>query len=510
MKGRFLPAFASVVLIVLTGTISAALLANTPNSAVRSATVPARLVVTVTARPSATVTLPSVWGVWGGAGLPHRAESRQGNTLSPEVVVGVIVQEEGLNREVCFAGYDCLIRAVGTVSPTATQPPLLPSFTARPSSTITPPPTNTPRPTATHTPVPAATATSAPTPDAEPKCWGRISAGPLNVRAEPAGAVLGALPEGDTLTLEGRTASADGRLWYQIYWTPDQVGYVYAGLITLGEGAICTFDTAWGLWIGPGANRDELLRFGETLRAAGIQPAATIFGEPETANLLFDAGWIVIFRPWIGDCPDNTAPAEVSARIWWAAVEQAIVGVRFTWLSASNECGWPSAEYLRDWILELDARARAAGIKHLIPTVFNSGAPDLTWLPVLYPAYQIVKAHGGAFGLNQYPVPQALGMTDMPLGEINSWTAFTTYRYMKMVAALPVGLPIIVTEAARSGGEKSPIWDDVTAYVRIVDGSLHVVTIWYFGIPLHPWEQATIRGQGDRLAVAIIRGVTWD
>lgn len=372
------------------------------------------------------------------------------------------------------------------------------------------PPTNTPRPSAT--PAPTDTPTQG-APDATPTqeegiCTGRVTSGPLNVRDAPAGAVvLGQLTEGDPLRLLGRTASKDGRLWYQIWWEPGQVGYVYAGLITLDESAVCNFDTAWGPWVGPGAPRDELLRLGETLSAAGIQPAATVYGEPETANLLYDAGWIVIYRPWIGDCPDNTAPAEVSARVWWAAIQKAIVGVRFTWLSASNECGWPSPEYLRDWILELDTRAHAAGIKHLVPTVFNSGAPEFSWLPVIYPAYQQVQQHGGAFGLNQYPVPQALGMSDMALGEINAWSIYTTYRYMLMISKLPPGLPIIVTEAARSGGEKPPVWEDVAKYAGIVDGSVRVVTLWYLAMPLSPWQDATIRGQGDQAAAAIREGL---
>lgn len=484
MKGRFLPAFGVICLIILSWTITLTVLFVRWQDE---------------ADPGAsTATL-----VPRGAVLPGRDGAGDGYTNSSEILIGVVVRGPGGDSIDCIAGVaDCPVftSQQPTGTPTATpilSPTLLPvqpSFT--PSPTLTPPPTNTPKPD-----TPATV-----TPDAYPKCWGRVTAGPLNVRATPGGTpILGTAAEGDILGLESRTASADGRLWYQIYWTPDQIGYVYASLVAIGEGAHCDFGTAWGVWVGPGADRAELLRFGQTLRAAGIQPAATVYGEPETATQLYSDGWIVAYRPWVGDCPDTTIPPEVSARTWWAHIASAR-GVLWTYLSASNECGWPSMAYLRDWIIELDACAQAAGVDHLIPTVFSSGSPDLDWLPGLYPALERIRDHGGCFGLNQYPVPQALGMSDMALDDLNAWTSYTTYRYMRLVALLPPGLPICVTEAARSGGERPPDWDDITAYVQRVNGSLRFVTLWYDAMPIQPWPAATLRGQLDGLAAAIVRG----
>jgi len=104
-----------------------------------------------------------------------------------------------------------------------------------------------------------------------------------------------------------------------------------------------------GVWAGPGANRDELLRFGAQTKAAGVQPAATIYGEPYTAELLLANGWFVLLRAAaVADCPDFDIDPTVSAQRFTTSVLDA-VGVRAQAIVLANECGWPSAEWTRDW-----------------------------------------------------------------------------------------------------------------------------------------------------------------
>ncbi len=103
-------------------------------------------------------------------------------------------------------------------------------------TTPTAPPTNTPKPTL------AATATldaALPTVEAD-KCFGVVKEGPLRVREQPWGAVLGALDAGDTVALEAYTLDDTGGRWYRVYWYPGVPGYVWAGLVQVAPAAGCS------------------------------------------------------------------------------------------------------------------------------------------------------------------------------------------------------------------------------------------------------------------------------
>jgi len=262
-------------------------------------------------------------------------------------------------------------------------------------------------------------------------------------------------------------------------------------LLRFGEG------TAWGVWVGPGANRDELLQFGQTLSAAGIQPAATVYGEPDTANLLHDAGWVVAWRPFIGDCPSFAPPPDVSAVRWVARALEASQGVRYTWLSLSNECIFPYAQYQRDWLRAAIEAAQAAGVPRLVPHVEGTGGPELDWVPVLVEAFQ---GHAGidlCWGVNQYPYHDGMALDS---GSVEN--QYTTFRLELYQHLLPV--PVCVTEIARSWGEDVPVWSEYPGYVARMEGRLLWATFWYDAIPLGPWPNATLRGKLATLAAVLV------
>ena len=232
----------------------------------------------------------------------------------------------------------------------------------------------------TETPAPQTPATPVPTViPADPKCYGVVSEGPLRVRDAPWGAVIGAVQADDTLTLQAYTMDGDGGKWYQIYWLPGQDGYVYASLVKIKEDADCSrlapTNTAWGVWSGPGSSRDELINFGRALMSKGIVPAATVYGDGITASTLYDAGWVVAWRPFTGlNCPVFDSPPEQNARDWWRRTLDASQGVLFTWLVVCNEPVFPDVGYAARWIGETVRLAERDGVARVVPVVWSPGS----------------------------------------------------------------------------------------------------------------------------------------
>lgn len=138
----------------------------------------------------------------------------------------------------------------------------------------------------------------------------------------------------------------------------------------------------------------------------------------------------------------------------------------------------------------------------VIPNIFNSGAPDLSWFGILYPEHQRLRDIGGLFGYNSYPVREGMNLCSN-----DDYATWTTFRYERF--SLPWGLGIYVAEFARSWGEMEPDFNDVECYVKRVDGDFRVITKWYVATPLYPWEMATIRGKLNQLADVYIKALSF-
>ena len=387
--------------------------------------------------------------------------------------------------------------ALATAPPDETPTPT-PSATSTPTLTPTEPPfaTPTPEPITTPSATPTATATNTP----EHGCIGVVNTGALYVRDAPRGAALGFVYQGDMLYLYAQTTHTDGSLWYRIYWDENTFGYVYAGYVA----TTCTPPdetpeplTAWGVWVGPGAWKPELDTFAATMQAAERIPAAVVFGEPDAANYLYDRGWLVIARPFIGDCPYFVnMGAERSAVEWVDKALANLALVNYHWLSLSNECLFPSPEYERDWTAAAIRRAKERGVERLVPHVTGTGGPELDWVPTIMQAYEDVEGIEVCWGLNQYPFYDGVG-----LDVFSPQTQYTTYRLLLYEHLLPV--PVCVTEFARSWGEDPPVWSEYPAYIARMDGRLLWATAWYDANPLGPWPDATLRGKVGELARVI-------
>jgi len=385
---------------------------------------------------------------------------------------------------------DCPPGAPVTPEPSE-LPVIIPSITYTPDLTATPPPTNTPRPSPTPTLTPSATP-GMPTPTPEMKCWGTVTATRLNVRDKPNGTVLGQVAQGDTLALEGVRYGEDGSKWYLIYWLPDVTGFVAVQYVEVDQDAACghLIDRPMLGWtVVPGASRDALLLAGDLMMAGGITPSATITSDGETASVLHDAGWFVVVRMWAiwpGDCPDMSLPPATSARLRVEYLERQHGGARFSAAQLTNECAWPSAAYLRDWLIaavgECDDRGWSC-----IPVTFNTGAPELTWLATLRPALRLMRERGHYLGYNAYPYD-----ADRSLCEVNDWTSYTTYRWRKFAEEIPVDeLPLLyLTEAARGDGAQPVVIEDTTCFVAATRGEVVAVNFWYDGVALAPWTGA--------------------
>lgn len=244
-----------------------------------------------------------------------------------------------------------------------------------------------------------------------------------------------------------------------------------------------------GWTVTPGASRDALVLAGRELQAAGITPTATVTSDHETASVLHDNGWFVVVRLWTifpGDCPDMSLPPATSAKLRAAYLAGQHGAARFDAAQLTNECRWPSAAYLRDWLIasvnECDARGWQC-----IPTVFNTGAPELDWLPTLRPALRLMREHDHLLGYNAYPYD-----AERMLCEDSDYTSFTTFRFRKFADHVPAGElpPIYLTEAARGDGARDPVLEDVACFAAAVEGEVIGICYWYYGIPLAPWKSA--------------------
>lgn len=454
------------------------------------------------------------------AQLPGRGGTPTPDNLDEWEVIGIAIRhrETGEVRVLPFAAL---------VVPTATNAP--PTPTATPSAT----PSAMPTATATLTPTPTLPPDMAtPTPEVgtpiptEPPETGKyclvqiVATNPVNVRVWPEAGRMDNYAYADDGTRmrfqPGYMAqvvtvwqSPDGNekwgLATEGWFAMEYFGAVYGREITPTptDAVPCedlppsTYErTAWGVWVGQGANTTELVLAGEELKAAGIQPAATVYGYTDIANTLSSNGWTVAYRPFYGDCMDQDIDPVVSARQRWADALRLAAGVEWDWLVLNNECTSLDVWWYKAYLSETVRLMEMTGVRGIVPHVFASGFPELSWFGILQPELARLADAGGAFGINTYPVREGMALcSDDPY---NDWT---TYRYRMF--ALPDDLPIMITEFARSWGEAPPDFADIGCFVRRIDGwPVVFAAAWYDAVPLSPWQAASLRGKLDALAAA--------
>lgn len=438
------------------------------------------------------------------------------------VMIGVILYDKQQGQEVyVYNGFGFATVTPGVSVPTETPIKTDTPIPASPTPTLTPSstPTNTPRPSATPgmpTPTPDTAPQPTPVGDGEKLCLVKVRGTAINERTGPSVSApktaTSPVPAGSTVkVLEVQTA--EGYLW----------GRNAFGWFVLREGAswwvdglegateLCKDVPGWpagleppapiargmpGIWVGPGANRDELITFGVRVKAAGQQPAATVYGEPDAATILYAQGWHVALRAaGAPDCPEmDLAPAQSAQRFVTAVLDD--VGTRAHAVVLANECAWPSAVYARDWVRAAAVAAAERGVRALVPIVWNPGAPELDWVPVIAEAYRDAKI-ALLWGVNLYPARPGVPLSAR--GE----TLWTTWRYELYRWQLG-GVPIVATEYARGDGSEPPEFGDVRTWWGVARGQLLWATAWYAAMPLGHWHGANLRGRLADLAAALL------
>lgn len=389
-------------------------------------------------------------------------------------------------------------------------------------NTPTPIPTSAPSATATASTIPTqeitpvATITPGPTPMVVKTCELKITR-TINIRGESGGkpstltGPFGQVQVGESYIM-GKFYLSPDYLWGQIgparwiviyqvsnteWWAntvaesgdlcPDVPGW--PGGLTPPNAVAKIIQTAWGVWTGVGANRDELLQFGQQLKAKGITPAATVYGDSVTANLLYTQGWMVAWRPFTGlNCPVFTEPPEQNAAAWWTDTLAHSQGVKFTTLVVCNEPVFPTLNYAVRWILTIIDLAERDHVARVVPVVWSPGRPELEEVPALALALHS-DVISTCLGANLYPAKTGVGL--------DAFEEWTTYRLLKY----PADLPLCVTEFAAGEGGDVPNFAQYPAFVARYEGRLLWATAWYAAMPLGNWTNANLRGKLGELVV---------
>jgi len=435
------------------------------------------------------------------------------------VMIGVILYDKQQGQEVYIyngSGFATIPPSdpPPTETPGATDTPEQPTPTLTPSAapTIIPSITDTPELTPTPDDAPQPT----PVGDGEKMCLVKLRNVNINERTEPRTTAprtaTSPVPSGSTIKiLEVR--AGEGYLWGRsaLGWFVIREGSIWWVDGLEGATELCPDVEGWpqglvppapiarampGVWVGPGAHRDELLIFGVRVKAAGLQPAATVYGEPDTATILYAQGWHVALRAaGAPDCPDMALGAAESAQRFVTAV-LGDVGTRSHATILANECTWPSAVYARDWVRAAADEAAARGVRTLVPIVWNPGAPDLDWVPIVAAAYRDAPI-ALLWGMNLYPV-----RPETPLSARGE-TQWTTWRYELYMWQLE-GVPLVATEYARGDGSEPPDFADIAAFWQVAGRRLLWGTAWYAAIPLGHWPAAALTGRLSDLVSALL------
>lgn len=254
-----------------------------------------------------------------------------------------------------------------------------------------------------------------------------------------------------------------------------------------------------------GYDQPALFEAGETLRAKGYAPSATLTSNAGEACLFAARGWRVLVRPWyalgLGDDPDLTLGPEASARARVAALagyvgllcaDSANVTVQLT-----NETTWPSASYLNRWIVAACAECAARGWT-CAPVMFSVGTPELDWLPTLRPALAALAHSEGFLGYNSYGYARDALLCDQS-AQYTVWRV----KLMRLVAGDAPWPRVWISEAARGAGDVPPIVSDSACFARLSAGVHDVINYWCAG-QCGVWAAARYSGEQMRALAAVL------
>jgi hypothetical protein len=296
---------------------------------------------------------------------------------------------------------------------------------------------------------PTATATAVPAPTSDGKCWGRVADGPLRVRSGPSlnASILGSVAKGQVLALEAAEQDAQGNGWYRIWWLPDVDGYVWANLITPGEGADCSqipgprLGLHLTMIVNEGAIAPLFLRLG-TLKATSLN--GQLLADAKAANPRI----VTIYRSThVPDCP----PDGMDAARWLDQVSR-------DWTPGAdyyefvNECDFSTARWID---LSIDAMrwAERQGVCLLLFS-FAVGHPEIAQWQQLTPVLDYALGHpcqsGRLFGIALHAYTAGSTLDD-------PWL-FSRFRLL--YAAIPTqyrALPLYLTEVGDDPQTVGPV-----------------------------------------------------
>ena len=132
----------------------------------------------------------------------------------------------------------------------------------------------------------------------------------------------------------------------------------------------------------------------------------------------------------------------------------------------------------------------------VLPT-WNPGAPELAWLDAIRPALVALRDSGGMIGMHAYSI-----QPDAPLCAVNPWLSMRHRTVRAHLDALGlVGLPIVITEAARAAGDLPPDVGDFVCWYNAVrgDDGLYGVALWTAGY-VAAWSKANLNGHMRAIA----------
>lgn len=194
-------------------------------------------------------------------------------------------------------------------------------------------------PDATETPAPSMTPTPTATPTEQPRCWGVVVDGPLNVRDAIWVQRIGVADDGQMLALLAYGFDSAGDRWYRVWWEPDEVyGWVHGDYIEQGTGSDCSqlIDETAGAWVPPdndaglhllySARWDTvgpLVAAGEIGNLKGTDGAEPIIRAARELEPDLLTSWRNLSRIIYGtrDCPPTWGQGDPShaADQWWSA-----------------------------------------------------------------------------------------------------------------------------------------------------------------------------------------------
>ena len=369
-------------------------------------------------------------------------------------------------------------------------------------------PTRTPPP-ATVTPTPTLEPT--PTPE-QARCFGRVNAARVNVRATPWGEVIGQATLGQILTFEAKATSSQNDLWYRIWWEPGRWAYIYAALIDLDPVADCSrLPTEQSVTYQPqgrvlqGAHLLFSAQAGPILRLAErgvIQAVKCLTGAEhicEAAERL-NPEIVTVYRditlaglPGVYDCVSSDQPAAQAA-------EQIMRGLDwppgYDFYVYQNECDHP-LDFQRDLALELMKRNPD---RCLALFSYPTGVPELAEFLLLRPVFQYARANPCGVWPDGSPKHHAFDYHSYSLGHApdDPFSNWTLWRFDLFYAMLPASerLPIILGEFGIYADEAAPVdcgelarqWRAVS---KRLDGSEVLAVMWWSFGDRTQWRDLT-------------------